>query len=637
MNRIRIIAALFAALLIFSSCASDKNDKADYRDEINETVKESSSGPDDTDIQSAEKDEGSGKEEAADADNEAVTDEKENSLINPVFSHEGGVYGESVSLELNIPEGASGVASIRYTTDGNEPTAKSPKYSEPIKLLAAKESVVVRAACFSRNGQLLGNVVTNTYVKSGERYSSSMVVSITCDENYLYDARTGIWVNPTQHGKAWERPSHVEFFTQNGERVIDQDAGLRIFGGSSRVLEQKSFRIIARKTAYFDDIRYNGEGKFKYHIFDNAADVNGNVLEAFDRLVLRNGGNDSLQSVAADPQQMNLLRDGIVNNFAVRTADAVTSQASRLVTVILNGKYYGILDLKEDPDDNFISSYYGIEQKDNITIIKSELDTTRHCSKHSNGGECRFCNVWFYYEVDSGEESELESLTSLLKKACSATDSNYSDVYKEIEGKIDVRNFMQYMALNLYICNTDWPHNNIRLWRYNGEYVEGQPYTDGKWRFTTRDEDFAFGRYKCEVLPEIYTMADTNTFARMLANYWNGSYEYNASTGYYPDSLLLQGLGSFLMRNDTFRSEFEAYCRYLVNDENIALLRSLMEDYAAQCRPLIANHIKQLSGTIDGGYSVSKWEKAVDNMYSWLDERPAYFIEYMEQMLSHYE
>ncbi len=633
MNKSGVLAALLTAAVLLSSC-STKNARTDTG---KEQAKESAA-----EITAAET-ETVKPENVGESENQAAekTDEARKTAeavpVNPVFSHDGGSYGETVNLELSLPEGVSGNAVIRYTNDGNEPTSKSPKYTEPIKLLAAKESVVVRAACFSNNGKLLGNIVTNTYIKNGERYSSSMVVSISCDDDYLYDSETGIWANPTQHGKKWERPSHVEIFTADGERVINQDAGLRIFGGSSRVLPQKSFRLVARKTAYFDDMRYDGEGKFRYGLFDNAKDVNGNIMEEFDRLVLRDGGNDSLQSTAADPQQMNMLRDGVVNNFAIETAEAVTSQASRLVTVILNGKYYGVLDLKEDINDDFISDYYGIELKDNITVIKSELDTSRHCSEHSNGGECRFCNVWFYYEVDNGEDGELEALTSLLKKACDCSSSDYDNVYREIESGIDIRNFMQYMALNLYVCNTDWPHNNVRVWRYNGESVEGQPYTDGKWRFTTRDEDFAFGRYQCEVLPEIYTMADTDTFARMFGNYRDGSYSYDRSTGYYPDSLLLQGLGSFLLKNSDFRSEFEAYCRSLVSDENIKLLRSLMEDYAEQCRPLISDNIKQLSGTIDGGYTVEKWEKAVDNMYKWLDERPGYFITCMEQALSYYE
>ena len=143
-------------------------------------------------------------------------------------------------------------------------------------------------------------------------------------------------------------------------------------------------------------------------------------------------------------------------------------------------------------------------------------------------------------------------------------------VYKEIEKNIDLENFIQYTALNLFVCNTDWPHNNVRLWRYTGEYDLDIPQSDGRWRFALRDMDFSFGRYENQVLPEIYTLADTDTFTRALSNYWSGSYTYDKNSGNYPDSLLIQGLLDFCLRNDSFRARFDAYCRSLVSAENIA-------------------------------------------------------------------
>jgi hypothetical protein len=426
----------------------------------------------------------------------------------------------------------------------------------------------------------------------------------------------------------------------DGSRIITQDAGIRVFGGSSRGLDQKSFRLVAHKNDYFNDIRYNGASSFSYPFFKNRAVKNGTdagaILAKYDRLILRNGGNDSMQATAADPLRMNLLRDGIANNFAVIAAPAVTSQVSRLAAVFLNGQYYGILDLKEDINDDYIKNVYGIEDKDNIAVLKSELDTTRHCTKHSDGGSCRFCNVWFYYVMDQGSDSELDSFTALCQKAIASTPGNRASVYEEIAAKIDLENFMQYTALDLFMCNTDWPHNNIRLWRYTGEYNAELPQTDGRWRFTLRDMDFSFGRYKSLVLPEIYTLADTDTFSRALSNYWSGAYSYSQSSGNYPDSLLIQGLLDFCLKNDDFRTGFEAFCRSLVSAENVELLKSCMQDYIESIDNEIPFHLSRWKGTIDRNYDYDNWLSVNADMLVWADERGAYFISYLDSAMANY-
>ena len=309
---------------------------------------------------------------------------------------------------------------------------------------------------------------------------------------------------------------------------------------------------------------------------------------------------------------------------------------SKLAVVFLNGEYYGILDMKEDINDDYIKNVYGLKDKENIAVLKSELDTTRHCSEHSDGGSCRFCNVWFYYEMDQGDDSELENFTALCRKATASTADDRAAVYEEISSKIDLENFMQYAALNLYTCNTDWPHNNVRLWRYTGETDASLPETDGRWRFTLRDMDFSFARYKNRVLPEIYTLADTDTFSRALSNYWDGSYSYNKSTGNYPDSLCIQGLLDFCLRNDSFRADFEAYCRSLVSAENVTLLKSVMQDYIDSINTEIPRHLDRWAGTIDRSYDYEAWLSANADMLAWADERPAQFIKYLEAAMARY-
>lgn len=536
----------------------------------------------------------------------------------PQFSHDGGIYTDSLTISFLIPDDIKG-CTIRYTTNGDEPTMKSDIYDSPIEILMKKEAVVFRAACFDNDGNILGNIITNTYIKADPDRFTTDIICITADKNDLYGSK-GIINNSTMSGSDWERPAHIEYYEVDGNNIINTDAGLRIFGGSSRILEQKSFRIIARKSNYFDNIKYEGKGSFRYKLFENRD------VDKFDKFILRNGGNDSLQSTAADSLYMTLLRDSVANLFISKVSDNVDYQDSKFVTVYLNGEYYGILDMKEYIDDKYVENLYGYE-KDKIVIIKSELDTSRSCSYHSNGGQCRFCDVWFYYDVEEDNEADVNELIDMCQTAINADESNYEEVYNNITGNyIDINNFIEYTAINLFICNTDWPHNNIRIWRYDG----------GKFHFAARDMDFAFGRYENLVLPEIYTMADTNTFMRMLGNYIMGEYSFDINSGLYPDSLYLQGLLDFLLRNDDFKLQFYDYCVYLASDECIEILNEIILKQAESIDTEIDYHIKKWSSSINGRYDKDNWKTQILAMSEWANQRSNYFLSYLDNIMQYY-
>src|SRR5205823_8448856 len=55
-----------------------------------------------------------------------------------------GWYGGPVSVALSASDAESGVASMRYTTDGSDPTALSPAYTAPFTV-SATSTVKYRA------------------------------------------------------------------------------------------------------------------------------------------------------------------------------------------------------------------------------------------------------------------------------------------------------------------------------------------------------------------------------------------------------------------------------------------------------------------------------------------------------------
>ncbi len=615
MKNIRFLSLMLSAVMALSVFASCKND-SDYTDtQVTTDTKQDRPPPQDTN-----------------SEDDGLTDSK---FADAVFSVNGGFYSESQELILSLPENAPADACIRYTLNGDEPTMTSATYTKGIPICTDTDSSCVRAACFSKDGQLLGRIVTNTYIKCDDKRFSNMVVSIVSDNGSLYGTK-GIIDNPTQSGKTWERPCHVEIFKSNGEEIISQDAGLRIYGGSSRTLPQKSFRLVARKNGYYDETKYNGAGVFEYPFFENRKILSGadegKILTRYDRLILRNGGNDSLQHGAQDSLSPTLLRDQVANNFALKYAPEVPAQSSKFVTVYLNGEYYGILDMKEDINDDYFANLYGIENKDMVTVVKSELDTKRKCDIHEHGDECRFCGTWFYYEVDNGSESALTELDAIYNMITQCSDGEYDSVYQKISERIDLENYIQYVAMNLFLANNDWPHNNVRLWKYSGTPIADNPYTDGKWRFTMRDADFSFGRYSSGNPPELYTQADSDSFNFMLGAFY-GKYKYYAD---YGDPLYLKTILNFCLKNPEFKSEFETYCMSLVSNDAIKALTRMMANSQNSIAGEIPYHLNRWTGTINPDLTLDRWNVSCSLMKRWTEPRKGYFAQYLNECLSNY-
>ncbi len=602
---------LLCAALLLSSCTQDVTDTS----ELTQTA--------DTSVAS----------ETHDVQTD-VNSDVSSPYVNAEFSVPGGFYKSAEKLTLALSENAPDGAYITYTLDGNEPDKSSAKYKEAITV-ADGETTVVRALCFNKDGEPIGRIKTNTYIcYDKDVVSAPYTVSIVTDSENLYGSK-GIISNSENSGKKWERVCHIEIFDKDGTEAVSQDAGLRIFGGSSRTLAQKSFRLVARKTGYYDELLYNGSGSFDYPFFADRVANDGQALAKFDRLILRNGGNDAIINTGADGEKTSMIRDAAVNTFAIKYAPAVASQASCFAVVFLNGEYYGILDMKEDIDEDYVSNLYGIEDKENVAVVKSELDISRRCrGDHDENIPCgRYCGSWFYYEVDSGPENALDDFTAMCKKVLNAPDDEYDETYEYLSSKLDIENFMQYTALNLYFCNTDWGHNNLKLWCYMGENKDSS-YKDGKWRFAMRDCDFAMGRYDSLVLPEIYTLADTNTFDFTLGNYYSGKFEYVSN---YADPLYLKGLLAFCLKNDTFRADFEEYCRLLCSDEAKAFLKDTVKKQKETLSPIIKAHITRWDDYTSRGYSVRTWSRQIGDIEKWIDDRSGYFISYMETALSNFD
>lgn len=405
----------------------------------------------------------------------------------PEFSAEAGFYEKGFELLLTAPEGTE----VYYTLDGSEPVpdgASTLVYMEPIpvelcdgiKGSGLPSATVVRAIAVTEDGAC-SDIATNSYFaarKMTEWYEVPVISLVTDPEN-LYSEETGIVTNYEERGREWERPAHFEYFLPEGKREISMNVGMRINGAYSRRFEMKSFRIYARE-------EYDTQKSFAYDFFSGglipAVEKNGEQknIEKFKRLVLRGGGNES------DAWEVTFFRDILAQSLMVGTTLDV--QAYQPAVAFLNGEFYGILNIRERMDDRYLAAHYNCAKED-VVIYGFDYN------KDSDGKVILPPEGQDVFEVVAEEGPEEE--VSFFEEAYDFVTSNdMSDpaMYAKAQEYFDIENFIDYLCVEMYCGNTDWPHNNCEAWRYIGEPSEEYG-LDGKIRWLLFDTDFGFGLY----------------------------------------------------------------------------------------------------------------------------------------------
>ncbi|WP_298771392.1 CotH kinase family protein [uncultured Fibrobacter sp.] len=363
----------------------------------------------------------------------------------PTFSFtgsQGGFYSNEVVL--NPPSVSDGMK-VRCTQDGSVPTENSPEFNSTITIT---ENTVLRCAAY-KNGLLTKDVVTNTYF-IGENVNMP-VVSVSVDPSFFvkYYKKTNGGTPDMDHDQMYapnesypndsgELPVHVEYFadgSKSKEKAFEIDAGISLMGGWSRMECKKSVAIVMREE-YQD-------GWLHYPLFETRKGVN-DKYKAFN---LRNNGNRFVSDYFADAL-----------GGAILEGSSVDYQRSRQVVVFYNGEYRGIHDMRERYNKNYVETNYGIDAS-SVTFLK-------HLSK----------------EVTASNGTPDEYIAMLEYVAANDFSSANNEAYAYVKSIMDVGNFADYMAAEMYIHNGDWPNNNVRVWKS----------PDTRWKFMIYDLDHGF-------------------------------------------------------------------------------------------------------------------------------------------------
>ncbi|MGG7036168.1 MAG: CotH kinase family protein, partial [Flavobacterium sp.] len=558
-------------------------------------------------------------------------------LSEPIFSVSSGFFNAPFSLSISNPDPN---ATIIYTLDGSEPSYTNlngttyyykdayqqypenapgqfkeshfttlpyenpititDRTAEPNKVSMIPTSyftyqyylpttpifkgTVVRAKVI-KGGALSSKTITqNYYVTPAAANAFSVpVVAINVDENLFFDYEDGIYVpgkdfdnwrtenpllnaynpgvtypsaNYNRSGDTAEVKANFSYYV-NGTETVNQDVGIRINGASSRDFPNKSLRLYARP-------EYGNEA-FEYSFFSDISD------SSFKTLLLRNSGSDANSTY---------FRDAFIQKTVAHLK--FDTQNYQPTVTFLNGEYWGLLNLRERYDKHYFKQVYNIEE--------NQLDFLENNS------------------VKEGDDHHYTAMLNFIENNSLSNDQNYS----YIKTQLDTENFIDYFSSEVYIGNTDWPHNNIEFFRKKTiGYEPNAPYgQDGRWRWVMKDTDLSFGLY------QDITAYQDNTLA------------FATSLGEAPEwsTLLIRKL----LENNDFKNDFINRFADLMNTTFIPQrVTGIIDEMKSGIANEIGAHRQRWNdGTLDD------WNAAIQTMETFAQERPAFQRDHIRQKFS---
>lgn len=329
-----------------------------------------------------------------------------------------------------------------------------------LPLVEIPKAQVVRAVSVKK-GKLPSEIISNTYFFEATNKSpySFPIVSLAFNPDELFDYQRGMYVagntfdnfrkssfevaslctigNYSNRSSLWEKDASFEFF-ENSVQKISQPITGRIHGGCSRSFPYKSFKLFSEDN--FD----------KYDLIRKEKTTNQSSV------VLRNSGNDYNGTLFKDLFIHQMVKDL-----------KIPIQEFRPSIVYINGEYWGIHNLRDRVDNDYLNKVYGVD-KGNVDMIKVVFD----------GPE----------EVEYGDILAYNELKTFFKGNSFTDASNF----EKAKSLMDMDNFIDYQIAHIFVGNIDWPQNNVRLWRVKTNSANNA-LNDGKWRWVFFDADRSLG------------------------------------------------------------------------------------------------------------------------------------------------
>ena len=254
------------------------------------------------------------------------------------------------------------------------------------------------------------------------------------------------------------------------------------------------------------------------------------------------------------------MRDSVLTSLASDTS--VMYQETEICVLYLDGQYWGQYNLRERINADSICQFEGWEgDEDVIDIVKENINTLQ------------------------GSNKTFAELIEWVKQADPTTDQ----FYEHLDQVIDIRNYIEYMAIEIYVGNGD----TLNVKRYRNVNA------DGKWRWVLFDLDWAF-------------YVDTNSIRRWLEPGGMG-------TKLYTDNSLFIAC----MKNPRFKDEFLTYMgEQMATTFTAEHILGLFQERYAILEPLMSDQLERW------GQTTERFEAEIKALIDYANERPLKMLQY---------
>jgi len=416
------------------------------------------------------------------------------SILDIKFDRKRGFYDTSFDLNVDI-EGYNPIA--RYTTDGSDPYNSSTKISLSVQnsnVITIDKTTVIRVVAIDGLDTLRaahtylflndvlqqsntntidvldyppiwGTGLTNTLdpdspigdpqylvitqdadyemdqtVVQDQNYAQNLIaglkqiptLSISTAKNNLFGSQDGIYTHTLDTG-VWEVPASVELFNGDGTSEFQVEAGLKISGASTRKYDfyKHGFRLVFKN-------KY-GDTKLRHQVFGPKA------ADEFNTLQLRMIGHSSPHDWDYGRRlKTQFHKDQWARNLHRKMGNL--SPRSKFVHLYLNGLYWGMYDLTERPDSDFLSTYLGGNDTDYDTVKVLEI----------KDGD----SLAYYKMFEIANSPIPDTIYNAWNYNLVPNETNVNIMYDSIVNYLDVNSFIDYFLLNALLVNNDWGANN---------------------------------------------------------------------------------------------------------------------------------------------------------------------------------
>ena len=389
----------------------------------------------------------------------------------PVVSEDSKVFSSPFTITVDIPEDVT----LYYTLDGSAPTDNHGTISEDGSF-EIDQTTLLRLRYYAE-GMLPSPIKTLSYIYNDKGYMLP-VLSVVSDPDNFYNDTIGVFV-PGTNGKTgsginfpcnwnqeWERPVAYNYISAEGDELHSQEVSLKRFGGWSRSWYPFNFKLKA--SAVFENQKY-----MTYPFFDNKPHLRHKVIQ------VRNGGNDLLCRI----------KDASLQYMIISSGFYLDCQDYQSVHSFINGHYQGMLNLREPSNKHYALANYGIDTDE---VDQMELNY----GVNVNAGTSEAFWEWSDLSVNAAEEM----------------------VYEQIKEIVDVDEFINYMAVQIFLGGDDWPQNNCKGFKGH----------DGKFHIVLFDIDQALRHdasafshlnshhYDCPLMTIFFNMLANDSFRKQF-------------------------------------------------------------------------------------------------------------------------